>query len=140
MIDTLSPSERSERMGRVRGRDTKPELIVRKLLYSMGYRYRLHAKELPGCPDIVFRKRRQVIFVHGCFWHQHPDPKCRLARLPKSRLEFWLEKLERNRARDIANVARLSEMGWRVLLVWECELRDKEHLRDTLRRFMELET
>ena len=103
----------------------------------MGYRYRLHAKDLPGRPDIVFRKRRRAIFVHGCFWHRHPDPECRLARLPKSRLDFWLPKLEGNRERDMATVARLESMGWDVLLVWECELRDREQLGNKLRRFVE---
>jgi DNA mismatch endonuclease (patch repair protein) len=137
MPDTLSPADRSERMSRVRGRDTKPELVVRRLLHAMGYRYRLHAKELPGKPDIVFRGRKKAIFVHGCFWHRHPDPACKLARLPKTRLDFWLSKLDANRARDIANVERLEAMGWQVLLVWECELRDREQLGNRLRRFIE---
>lgn len=140
MTDTLTPSARSERMGRIRGRDTVPEMIVRRLLHGMGYRYRLHAGDLPGRPDIVFRKRRKVIFVHGCFWHRHPDPACRLARLPKTRLDFWLPRLEGNRLRDIANEERLRQSGWRVLLVWECELRDREQLRNTLRHFIEGET
>ena len=137
MPDTLSPALRSERMGRVRGRDTKPELVVRRLLHGMSYRYRLQAKDLPGRPDIVFRKRRRAIFVHGCFWHRHADPACRLARLPKSRLDFWLPKLEGNAKRDATNVERLEAMGWQVLVVWECELRDREQLGNTLRRFVE---
>ena len=124
-------------MGRVRGRDTKPEMVVRRLLHAMGYRYRLQARDLPGRPDIVFRGRRKAILVHGCFWHRHPDPSCKLARLPKTRLDFWLPKLEGNRQRDEANLERLRAMGWRVLLVWECELRDREQLANTLRRFME---
>lgn len=124
-------------MGRVRGRDTKPEMVVRRLLHGMGYRYRLHAKDLPGRPDIVFRKRRLAIFVHGCFWHRHPDTACRLARLPKSRLDFWLPKLEGNRERDVETVERLESRGWNVLLVWECELRDREQLGNKLRRFVE---
>lgn len=99
VADTLSPADRSARMSKVRGKDTKPELIARRMLHAMGYRYRLQAKDLPGRPDIVFRRRRKVIFVHGCFWHRHPDPECKLARLPKSRLDFWLPKLERNRER-----------------------------------------
>jgi DNA mismatch endonuclease, patch repair protein len=140
MADTLSPSARSERMGRVRGRDTRPEMIVRRLIHGMGYRYRLHAKELPGRPDIVFRKRKKAIYVHGCFWHRHPDPACKLGRLPKTRLDFWLPKLEGNRQRDIANARRLEAMGWRVLLVWECELSDSEQVRNTLRRFIEGDT
>lgn len=140
MIDTLTPSARSERMGRVRGRDTKPEMVVRRLIHGMGYRYRLQARDLPGRPDIVFRKRKKAIFVHGCFWHRHPDPACKLARLPKTRLDFWLPKLEGNRRRDIANVERLEALGWQVLLVWECELRDREQLRNVLRRFIEGDT
>lgn len=128
---------KSERMGRVRGRDTKPEMVVRRLVHAMGYRYRLYAKDLPGRPDIVFRKRRRAIFVHGCFWHRHADPACPLARLPKSRLDFWLPKLEGNRERDAAAVERLESMGWDVLLVWECELRDREQLENKLRRFVE---
>ena len=124
-------------MGRVRGRDTKPEMVVRRLLHAMGYRYRLQARDLPGRPDIVFRGRRKAILVHGCFWHRHADPTCKLSRLPKTRLDFWLPKLEGNRQRDEANLARLRAMGWRVLLVWECELRDREQLANTLRRFME---
>lgn len=137
MVDTLTPKARSERMARVRNRDTKPELVVRRMLHAMGYRYRLHAKDLPGKPDIVFRGRKKVIFVHGCFWHRHPDPACPLARMPKSRLDFWLPKLEANRARDVATVGKLEAMGWSVLLVWECELRDREHLGNKLRRFIE---
>lgn len=140
MIDTLTPSARSERMGRVRGRDTKPEMVVRRLIHGMGYRYRVQARDLPGRPDIVFRKSKKAIFVHGCFWHRHPDPACKLARLPKTRLDFWLPKLEGNRRRDIANVERLETMGWQVLLVWECELRDREQLRNVLRRFIEGDT
>lgn len=137
MTDTLTPDARAERMSRVRGRDTGPEMAVRRILHAMGYRYRLHAKELPGRPDIVFRKRRIAIFVHGCFWHRHPDPNCRLARLPKSRLDFWLPKLEGNQARDLANVEKLEAAGWRVLIVWECELGNREQSGNTLRRFIE---
>jgi len=140
MADTLTPSARSERMGRVRGRDTKPEMVVRRPIHGMGYRYRLQARDLPGRPDIVLRKHKKAIFVHGCFWHRHPDPSCKLARLPKTRLDFWLPKLEGNRKRDIANVERLEAMGWQVLLVWECELRDREQLRNELRRFIEGDT
>jgi DNA mismatch endonuclease Vsr len=127
-------------MGRVRGRDTKPEMVVRRLIHGIGYRYRLQARDLPGRPDIVFRKCKKAIFVHGCFWHRHPDPACKLARLPKTRLDFWLPKLEGNRRRDIANVERLEALGWQVLLVWECELRDREQLKNVLRRFIEGDT
>ncbi|MBB3941355.1 DNA mismatch endonuclease (patch repair protein) [Novosphingobium fluoreni] len=135
-MDTLTPVERAKRMALIRGRDTKPEIIVRRMLHAMGYRYRLHAKDLPGRPDIVFRSRRKAILVHGCFWHRHPDPACKLARMPKSRVQFWERKLEGNRERDAANEARLKEMGWKVLTVWECELRDLEQLGNKLSRFI----
>lgn len=136
MADTLAPTERSERMARVRGKDTKPELVVRRLVHGMGYRYRLHRRSLPGIPDLVFPARRKVIFIHGCFWHRHPDSKCKLARLPKSRLDFWKPKLDGNRQRDEANEARLRELGWRVLVVWECQIGNKEHLREGIRAFL----
>ncbi|WP_459851038.1 very short patch repair endonuclease [Dongia sp. agr-C8] len=135
-MDTLSPAQRSERMSRVRSKDTKPELVVRRLVYSLGYRYRLHAKELPGRPDMVFRPKRKAIFVHGCFWHRHSSELCTLARLPKSRLSFWKTKLEGNRTRDQCNQKRLLQLGWRFLVVWECELRDKERLKNKIVRFL----
>lgn len=137
MADIVDPQTRSRMMSGIRGKNTQPEMLVRRLLHAMGYRYRLHARELPGKPDIVFRRRRIAIFVHGCFWHRHPDPACRLARMPKSRVDFWQPKLEGNRARDEANVAALEAMGWKVLLVWECQLRDREQLGNMLRRFIE---
>lgn len=137
MVDTLTPAQRSERMSRVRGKDTRPEMRVRRLIHGMGYRYRLHARDLPGRPDIVFRPRRKVIFVHGCFWHRHPDPACKLARMPKSRLEFWEPKLRGNRERDERNQARLREMGWDVMIVWECLTRDAEELKMNIMAFLE---
>lgn len=140
MVDTLTPTERGARMALVKGRDTKPEMIVRKMLHAKGYRYRLQAKDLPGKPDIVFRSRRKAIFVHGCFWHRHSDPDCKLARLPKSRLDFWEPKLEANAARDRLAVGRLEAMGWKVLIVWECELREREQLGNKLERFIEEQT
>lgn len=136
-MDTLTKAERSARMSRVRGKDTKPELLVRRLLHGLGYRYRLHARDLPGAPDIVFRRRRKAIYVHGCFWHRHPDPACNFARLPKSRQEFWVPKLEGNRRRDLENQQRLIDMGWSYLLVWECEVRHEDRLSRTLRDFLE---
>lgn len=135
-MDTLSPQQRSTRMSRFRGRDTKPELTVRRLMYGLGYRYRLHGKDLAGKPDLVFAGRRAVIFIHGCFWHRHPDPACKLARMPKSRLEFWEPKLASNRARDVAVEQRLNESGWRVLTVWECELRDPDAVAAKVRDFL----
>lgn len=136
MPDTMSPSARSERMARVRGRDSKPELAVRRLVHGMGFRYRLHAGELPGRPDLVFRRRKKVIFVHGCFWHRHGDPACKLARLPKSRHEFWLPKLNGNRLRDERNVAELREQGWGVLIIWECQMADLPGLRTRITAFL----
>jgi DNA mismatch endonuclease, patch repair protein len=136
-MDTLTPTARSERMGRVRHKDTSPELLVRRLLHKMGYRYRLHRRDLPGCPDLVFSRVRKIIFIHGCFWHRHSDAGCKLARLPKSRQDFWVPKLEANRARDARNQEALSTAGWKVLVVWECELRHKEQLENKLKRFLE---
>ena len=136
MVDTLSSSERSKRMALVRGKNTSPELLVRRLIHSMGYRYTLHRNDLPGRPDIVFSARRKIVFVHGCFWHRHPNKKCKLARLPKSRLEFWLPKLQANRVRDLRNQRKLKALGWVCLVVWECEIGNKEHLENILRRFL----
>lgn len=123
-------------MSLVRGKDTKPEMIVRRLVHGLGYRYRLHVKDLPGRPDMVFPSRRAVIFVHGCFWHQHPDPACKLARQPKSRMDFWGPKLLSNRVRDERNIEVLTSLGWRVLSVWECEVRDQERLREKVVGFL----
>jgi DNA mismatch endonuclease (patch repair protein) len=135
-MDTLTPEARSERMGRVRGRDTRPELIIRKLVYRMGFRYRLHDRRLPGAPDLVFKSRRKAIFIHGCFWHRHPDPSCKLARMPKSQLDFWRPKLEGNRERDLRKQSELDAMGWKYLIVWECELRHREQLENKLLAFL----
>ncbi len=126
-------------MALIRAKDSKPELIVRRLLHRIGYRYRLHERDLPGRPDIVFRSRRKAIFVHGCFWHQHPDPSCPLARRPKSRQEFWLPKFEANVARDQRVQARLVELGWEACVVWECQLRDLASVGGRLEGFLENE-
>ena len=136
MADTLTPEQRSERMGRIRGKDTAPELTVRRIVHKIGYRYRLHEKDLPGCPDLVFPRSRKVIFVHGCFWHRHPDPKCPLVRLPKTRLDFWEPKLSANHRRDQRVQEMLAAAGWRIFVVWECEIGDKEQLENKLRRFL----
>jgi DNA mismatch endonuclease, patch repair protein len=137
MADTLSPRERSKRMSLVRGKHTTPELIVRKLVHSMGYRYALHRTDLPGRPDVVFPSRRKAIFVHGCFWHRHRSKRCKLARLPKTRLDFWLAKLESNRLRDQRKQRALRLAGWKFLVVWECQLSHTEQLENKLRRFLE---
>lgn len=113
---------RSAQMAKVKNRDTKPEMRVRRALHAAGLRYRLHAKDLPGKPDIVLRSRRIAIFVHGCFWHRHPEPQCKLARMPKSRVDFWQAKLEANRERDLRHDKALRAAGWDVQTIWECEL------------------
>ena len=136
MPDTLTATERSDRMSRIRGKDTKPELVVRRLIHAMGYRYRLHRRDLPGAPDIVFARLRKVIFVHGCFWHRHPDSRCRLARLPKSRVDFWREKLEGNRRRDEENEARLQAMEWSALIIWECHIKDMAYLKTIIADYL----
>lgn len=122
MVDTLTSKDRSLRMAAIRGKDTKPEVKLRRLIHRLGYRFRLHEGKLPGRPDLVFPSRRAVILVHGCYWHRHPDPACALARLPKSRLDFWLPKLEGNRSRDLRVLDQLAQQGWRTLTIWECEL------------------
>ena len=122
-------------MARIRSKDTTPEMIVRKTAHSLGYRYRLHKRSLPGTPDLYLKKHGTAIFVHGCFWHQHRD--CVFATEPKSRVDFWLPKLRGNVQRDERNAGLLSNMGLRVLTIWECETRDKAQLITKLRSFME---
>lgn len=134
MTDTLSKEERSERMARIRGKDSTPELRLRRLVHGMGFRYRLHLRNLPGTPDLVFPARKAVIFMHGCFWHRHPG--CKLARLPKSKLEFWETKLETNRKRDILRQRQLRKLGWRILIVWECQLSDPVRVARRVSKFL----
>lgn len=136
-MDTLTPVERSQRMKLVRGKNTSPELLVRRLVHSMGFRYALHRQDLAGHPDIVCTRLKKIIFVHGCFWHRHAARRCPLARLPKTKLEFWLPKLESNRLRDQKNLRALLAEGWKILVVWECQLRHKERIRNKLSRFLE---
>jgi len=126
-------------MALIRGTDTGPELVVRRIVHSMGFRYRLHVKTLPGKPDLVFPRLRKVILVHGCFWHRHRKATCKLARLPKSRLEFWQSKLEGNRLRDQMIKRALRRAGWSVLEVWECEITNFDALERRLRYFLEYE-
>lgn len=123
----------TERMRRIRKTDTKPELIVRRMVHAMGYRFRLHDAGLPGTPDIVLPRHRKIIFVHGCFWHRHDCPDGR--KLPRSKPEYWGPKLERNRRRDEAGISRLRELGWDVLVVWECETKRTDALNDQLATF-----
>ena len=133
-MDTLSPSQRSERMSLIRAKDTAPELRLRRLVHAMGFRYRLHVRDLPGTPDLVFPSRHAVIFMHGCFWHRHKG--CKLARLPKSKLDFWEVKLEKNRLRDRLHQRKLRALGWRVLVVWECQLHDPESVERIVAEFL----
>lgn len=135
-LDTLTVRERSELMSRIRSRDTKPEMRVRRLVHGLGYRYRLHAKELPGRPDLAFRPRRKVIFVHGCFWHRHEGcSKNRIPKSPETRY-FWRDKLNGNVRRDRLNEATLRRTGWGVLVIWECETKDLDPLAKRVRAFL----
>ena len=134
MVDTRTKEQRRRIMQAVKGKDTGPEWTVRKLLHKRGYRYRLHRKDLPGKPDLVFPSRRKAIFVHGCFWHAHG---CRYGQPPKSRPEYWLPKLKENKRRDAKRNAELEEMGWQVLTVWQCETRDMEGLVPKLCSFLD---
>lgn len=136
MADTLSPQERSRLMSGIRDKNTKPELLVRSLLHSMGYRFRLHRRDLPGNPDIVLPRHGVCIFVHGCFWHLHS--KCKDARIPKTRTAWWRKKLEGNAARDKRHTAALRRHGWRVITVWECQTEKPERLVSRLQRLLAL--
>lgn len=133
-MDRLSPEQRSRLMSRIKGKDTKPEIVVRKLLTSMGYRYRLHRKDLPGTPDIVFPGRKKVIFVSGCYWHRHPS--CSRASTPSTRKDFWEAKFNANVNRDRSNIAELQRQGWDVLTIWECEIKQPENLHSILTTFL----
>lgn len=134
-MDHVSPETRSKIMRTVHSKGSAPEMTVRRLVHSLGYRYRLHAKQLPGSPDLVFGTRRKVIFVNGCFWHGHRS--CPKARLPKSRRDYWREKIAANRARDARNLWELSELGWRPWVIWQCQVSDIEKLQDTIIDFLE---
>ena len=127
---------RSENMRRIKSKGTSPELTVRQAVYRMGYRYRLHRKDLPGIPDLVFGLTRRVIFVHGCFWHGHDDLACRRAHAPRSNKGYWGPKLLHNKERDERNISELKSSGWRVLVIWECETRDPERLESILADFL----
>ena len=126
MIDIVSPEKRSAMMSGIRGKNTKPEIIIRCMLHRIGYRFRLHRKDLPGRPDIVLSKWRTVIFVNGCYWHGHED--CHLFRPPKSRTTFWVTKIEGNRARDQRNHIALQDAEWKVIVIWECAISKKQSL------------
>ena len=136
MVDIVSPDVRSRIMRAVGQKNTEPEMVVRRLLHQLGYRYSLHRRDLPGRPDLVFVSKRKVVFVHGCFWHGH---HCRNGRPPTSRLDYWSEKLSDNRARDQRNVNDLRANGWESCVVWECETRDPDSLLPRLIAFLEAE-
>jgi len=135
MADKLTRTRRSWNMSRIRSRDTRPELCVRRLTYSLGYRYRLHFPDLPGKPDLVFLRQKKAIFVHGCFWHQHPRQRCHDSRTPKSSLDYWLPKLKRNVRRDAEDIAKLKKLGWKVMTLWECEV-TQSSLKRRIKNFL----
>ena len=134
MADIVDARRRSELMAGIRGRDTQPEIAVRRVAHRMGLRFRLHRKHLPGRPDLVFPKLRLAVFVHGCFWHHHKG--CKFAHIPKTRVRFWTEKFEQNTARDDRNVRALRDLGWRVFTIWECETHKDDDIRGLLTRFV----
>ena len=134
MTDVLTPQQRRFNMSRIRGKDTGPEMVVRRLAHRVGYRYRLHRRDLPGRPDMVFVSRRKVIFVHGCYWHRHD---CRFGNVsPKTNATFWKEKIQGNVARDERNAQALAQLGWKMYVIWECELRDERALGRRLKRYL----
>jgi len=135
MGDVLSTEQRKYCMSRIRGKDTKPELVVRRLVHSLGYRFRLHRRNLPGCPDIVLPGHRKVVFVHGCFWHMH---RCRYGRVkPSTNVKFWEKKREGNKERDRRNIRKLRQQGWKVLVIWECQTKKPEELAGRILGFLE---
>jgi len=132
MIDHISPARRSWNMRKIKSKDTKPEKIVRSLLHIDGLRFRLHKKDLPGKPDIVLKKHNTVIFVNGCFWHQHKG--CKRANVPKSNKVYWVDKIEKNKARDKLNISKLKKLKWKIFVVWECETKNIEKLGNRLKK------
>lgn len=134
MVDTFSPQARSALMARIRSKDTSPEVLLRSAIHGMGYRFRLYRRDLPGKPDIVFPGRRKVIFVNGCFWHGH---NCRRGRMPRSNRPYWLNKIETNKKRDALSKRRLTLLGWKWLVVWECELKSAGELRSKIAVFLD---
>lgn len=133
-MDIYSPTERSERMSKIKAKNTKPEIIVRRLVHAMGYRYRLHLRTLPGKPDLVFAKKKKVIFVHGCFWHSHDG--CKKARMPKSNIDYWSSKIANNKNRDKTNESLLEKIGYKVFVVWECQIKNEDNMKKVLNEFL----
>ena len=134
MVDVFDPAKRSEIMSRIRGRDTKPEMVVRRIAHGLGFRFRLHRGDLPGRPDLVFPRYKAVILVHGCFWHRHPG--CRYATTPKTRVDYWQKKFDGNVVRDRRNETALSDLGWRTMVIWECETKDHDALAARIEGFL----
>jgi len=134
MSDIFSNPKRSEIMSKISSKETKPEILVRKYLFSKGFRYRKNVKELPGKPDIVLPKYKTIIFVHGCFWHGHES--CKKSALPATNLEFWKDKLEKNKERDKSNILKLKEIGWKVIVIWQCELKNSTVRNNTLEKLI----
>lgn len=134
MPDTVSSATRSRIMSKIKSKDTKPEIVVRQLLHGLGYRYRLHRADLPGSPDLVFPSRRKIVFVNGCFWHNHPG--CVNSHIPANNREYWLSKLKRNRERDDRNLSLLKQDGWDVAIVWECQMKDMDMVAELLISFL----
>lgn len=132
-MDTISPAERSALMARIRSKDTKPEIAVRSIIHRLGFRFRLHRQDLPGKPDIVLPRHKKIVLVQGCFWHGHT---CQLASKPKSNQAYWTPKIQNNQARDKRNLAALENQGWKVLELWECEVRRFTGLQERLREFL----
>lgn len=137
MPDRVNRDQRRRNMQAIKSKDMKPEMVVRRLVHGIGYRYRLHANDLPGRPDLVFRPRKKVIFVHGCFWHQHNAEECRRAHTPKSNTTYWYAKLERNSRRDRSVLEALAAMGWSTLVIWECETGNLKAVQRKVIRFLE---
>lgn len=134
MADTINPDRRSENMRRIKSKGMRPELTVRRLVHSMGYRFRLHVSDLPGKPDIVLTRKKKIIEVRGCFWHQHG--KCVDSHIPKSRIQYWRPKLQGNQRRDKRNARALEALGWKIFVVWECEVQDLKRIKRDLSKFL----
>ena len=132
MADSLTPKQRSRNMAAIKSKDTKPEIKVRKFLHGLGYRYRLHDRDLPGKPDIVMKKYKTVIFVNGCYWHRHPG--CKFAYQPQSNIEFWGLKFQQNIDRDRRNYTNLEEKGWHVIIIWECAIKNNSYEKKLLKQ------
>ena len=137
-MDTISPAQRSSNMSKIRSKDTTPELVVRRYLHARGFRYRIHDRSLPGCPDIIFKQDKIAIFINGCFWHHHSKKDCKDSHLPKSTTFFWLQKIQTNVRRDRKNYRKLREMGWHVFVVWECALKKDNALRQLENRIVKV--